>query len=482
MHCKRYLILLAIIIVFLFFVSTTAIHAQQGFAVESVRQMAIEMSEFIQIPGANPILRPGPKGAWDDVVIEAADAFEDLGTYYVYYHAISTLATGRFQYQLGVASATNPMGPFKKHGDNPIVPVGPKGAWDEGATACAMVLKEDDKKYYMWYWAMDAENTWGHEAVGLATAEHPLGPWKKYEGNPVIDDFGYVGGAIKHDGKYLIYSAYPLSVNGYKGDYGPLAVAIADKPEGPYVKYTGNPIMVKGSPGDWDDGGISEAEVLYQNGMFHMFYGGTRIHGPRLEHIGYAYSFDGFEWFKYGKNPVASRHANPNAAAFAEVHAIIELPYIYVYHTMRPESYEKRSYPWKIDGEDIGVQVLTTQRPFRIDMPAFYREKLAAGETTTLSDAPPICLSNITQLSLTVECKYSDKATKPLRIHVRSSYDAINYDTTDLYALDNVLQPGRLARKTFHLESKAKFITVLVENLDEKENVCDIQITATVGG
>ncbi|MFC1738869.1 hypothetical protein ACFL1G_07475 [Planctomycetota bacterium] len=482
MGYKKRISLLAVCAILWAVTISSTIYGKDRFADTATRQMAIELSEFIQIPGANPILRPGPKGAWDDVVIEAADALEDLGTYYVYYHAISTLATGQFQYQLGVASATNPMGPFKKHGDKPIVPVGPKGSWDEGATACAMVLKESNKKYCIWYWAMDAVGNWGNEAVGLATAEHPLGPWKKYEGNPVMDDFGYIGGAIKHDGKYLLYSAYPLSTNGYKSDYGPLAVAIADKPEGPFVKYSGNPILEMGNPGDWDDGGISEAEVLFHNGMFHMFYGGTRIYGPRLEHIGYAYSFDGFKWFKYGKNPVASRHANPNFAAFAEVHAIIEMPYIYLYHTIRPESYEKRNYPWKIDGEDVGVQVLATQRPFRIDMPVFNRDKLAAGEITTLSDAPPICLSNITNLSLTAECKYSPNAKKPLRIHVRSSYDAINYDTTDLYTFDNVLQPGQLARKTFHLESKAKFITVLVENLDEKESVSDVKIIATVGG
>ncbi len=476
---KKFVTLIAFSVVLMAVTFTTPTHAEDRFADRPIRQKVIESSEFYQIPGPNPILRPGPKGSWDDDAIEAADALEDLGTYYLYYHAMGTLSTKQYEYQLGVATATSPMGPFKKHGDNPILPIGPKGSWDEGATACAMVLKEGDKKYYMWYWAMNADKPWGHEAVGLAFAEHPLGPWKKYEGNPIIDDFGYVGGAIKHDGKYLIYSAYPLSGPGYQGDYGPLAVAIADKPEGPYVKYNGNPILEKGNPGDWDDGGISEAEVLYHNGMFHMFYGGTRIHGPRLEHIGYAYSFDGFEWFKYGKNPVASRHANPNTAAFAEIHAILELPFIYLYHTLRPEKYEGKN---PMDVENIGVQVLLTQKPFSIDMPALYIEKLAAGATTELDDAPPICLSNITQLSMTAECTYGENAKKPIRIHVRTSYDGMNYDTADLYTLDNDLQPGRLARKTFELNSKVKFMKVMVENLDDSESVTEIKIIANLGG
>ena len=40
--------------------------------------------------------------------------------------------------------------------------------------------------------------------------------------------------------------------------------------------------MVRGKTGDWDDGGISEAEVLYNNGMYHMYYGAVRTYGPRI--------------------------------------------------------------------------------------------------------------------------------------------------------------------------------------------------------
>ena len=77
------------------------------------RNDLIENGVFIQIPGPNPIITPGPDGAWDDGVTEAADAFKDVDTYYFYYHA-----TGAGKgYRLGVASSTHPLGPFKKHGD-----------------------------------------------------------------------------------------------------------------------------------------------------------------------------------------------------------------------------------------------------------------------------------------------------------------------------------------------------------------------------
>ena len=247
----------------------------------------------------------------------------------------------------------------------------------------------------------------------------------------------------------------------------------------PYVKYAGNPVLEQGNPGDWDDGGPSEAEVLFHNGMYHMFYGGTRIHGPRLESIGYAYSFDGYEWFKYGKNPVAQRQAVPNAAAFAEVHCIFEPPFIYAYHTLRPETDTVRP---PIDVEHIGVEVLVTQRPFSIDMPALYQDNLAGGATTQLDDAAPIALSNTPRLALTAECKYPNGATKPIRVHVRASYDGLQFDTGDLYTLDNDLDPGQLSRKSFVLESNVKFIKVIAENLDATHAVSDLKITATLGG
>ena len=459
-------------------------YAQDHFIEPTTRQVLVEQTKFIQIPGPNPIIRTGPEGAWDERMLEASDAFRDVGTYYFYYHAI-----GRNEgeedgpaYQVGVASADHPLGPFKKHGDGPVLKVGPKGSWDDRCVACAMVMKaddEDDDTYYMWYSGIGRSREHRSWGVGLATAEDPLGPWKKYEGNPIIEDFGYVGGVVKVDGKYRLYSAHPISWegHGYKGDYSPLAVAIGETPEGPFVKYGANPLMERGNTGDWDDDGISEAEVLYHNGMFHMFYGGTEINGPRLESVGYAYSFDGFKWFKYGRNPVAKRQANPNAAAFAEVHAIIEPPFVYVYHTLRPEHHGGRDYPWV---EDLGVQVLVTETPFSLDMPVLNLDSLGAGETS--ADSEPISLGHVKKAALTVECTNNDEAEKPLIVLAYASYDGINYDVTS-FLRDKVFRAGGgTARKTFNLDTNARFIKVRVVNSDKAHAVSNVKVTASLSG
>jgi hypothetical protein len=462
-----------------------------------LRNDLVEKGQFIHIPGPNPIIKPGPEGSWDEICTEASDAFKDFGSYCLYYHGFGkelNYATGKGTgYQLGVATSTHPLGPFKKYEGNPVLKVGPKGSWDDIHVACAMILKEGTDKYYMWYSGRGTAMEGSIWSIGLATASNPLGPWKKNQGNPIIEDFGYVGGVVKVNEKYYLYTAYPIGSTGV--DYSPMSLAVADSPEGPWKKYPDNPVITQGQWGEWDDGGFSEAEVLYHSGVFHLFYGGTKLYAPRRlsrESIGYAYSFDGYNWVKYGLNPVVSRQACPNLACFAEVHAIFESPFIYLYHTTRYKNPLRPGEGDTYDGykvdlksylyEDLGVQVIATQRPFSLDIPILNVSTLAPNSSTALKDCPAVNLSQTTRLALTARCTYSDKAKKGMRIRVRSGTDGMIYDTTDLYTFDNLFREGQTVQKTFELDSKVRFIKVMVENLDDSENVSDVQITATLGG
>jgi len=305
----------------------------------------------------------------------------------------------------------------------------------------------------------------GDGGVGLAYASNPLGPWEKYEGNPVLEDFGYVGGVVKVNGKYHMYNEYPISDS--SPDQGPFALATAEKPQGPWEKQEGNPVLPAGDWGAWDDGGYSEAGVLYHDGVFHIFYGGTKW--SKLESIGYAYSIDGYNFIKHSGNPVAPRENNPDASAFAEVHALWEPPFYYVYHTLR---YISKG------GEDLGVQILATETPFRLAMPVL---SLAAETTSELTVCPPISLERISDAALTVECSYHADAKGGLKAHVLASFDGINYDTEDLYAFDIPFVPGQKVSKTVGLDAKVMFVKVIVENLDEAHDITDVKVTATLG-
>ena len=438
------------------------------------RNIFAEKGQFIQIPGPNPLLGPGDQSAWDGAVVEAGNVFKDGDKYYFYYHGTPRDKNKwpRGGYRIGVASSPHPLGPWKKHDANPIIDLGPKGSFKGLHVACPAVIKEEGDKYYMWFGGMKEDTgEFGRWDIALATASDPLGPWKEYEGNPVLEDFGFVGGVVKVDGKYYMYNVHPIGSE--SPDSGPICLATAEKPEGPWKKYEGNPVIPGGEWGAWDDGGFSEAGMLYHDGVFHCFYSGVKW--EKLESIGYAYSFDGYNFIKYSGNPVAPRENNPDASAFAEIHSLWEPPFYYVYHTLRYIADGG-------EGEYLGVQVLATQKPFSLPMPVLNLESLGAGRTTPLTDSPPISLSHITRLALTAECKYGKKAKMPIRIHIRASYDGIKYDTTDLFTLDAPCQPGQTERKTFDLNTNVRFIKIMVENLDESESVSDLFITATLGG
>ncbi|MDC0936391.1 hypothetical protein OAS39_08895 [Pirellulales bacterium] len=320
--------------------------------------------------------------------------------------------------------------------------------------------------------------------IGLATANNPLGPWKKHPGNPVIKDFGYNSAVVKVNGKYYMYSAWPI--DSYAPDYSPMALATADRPEGPWTKYEGNPIFKPGEVGAWDDGGFSDAAVVYSEGIFHMFVSGAKEYVPRIltrESLGYAYSFDGIHFQRYARNPIATREADPNAASISEPRVWMEMPFIYVYHTLRYKEPLTERHKLQFPGvEDLGIQVLVTQRPFKLDMPVLQLDRLAPRATTELVGGRSVALSAAKTAAVTVAATFQKNASAGLRIHVRSSPDGLNYDTVDYATLTLQVAPGETVRRTFELEPHVKFVKFIVANNDANAHVRDVRITATLGG
>ncbi len=433
--------------------------------------------QFLHIPGPNPILVPGRAGAWDDGVIEAADAFHDGQTFYLYYHG-----TGQGKgYRLGAATASHPLGPFTKHGDRPILDLGSPGSWDDRNVACAMVLKESAGKYLMWYSATGTSAAHAKWSIGLATASHPLGPWTKFPGNPLLVDFGYVGGVVPWKGRYHLYTAHPIGSTG--PDYSPMSLALADSPTGPWTRWTGNPVLAEGPKGAWDDGGFSEAEVFQAHGSFHMFYGGAKIHPERIrtqESIGYAWSADGFSFVKHPGNPVARREDHPNAAAFAEVHAVFQPPFVYLYHTLRyltPRTPDDQKRFPRV--ENLGVEILAMARPFEFQMPVLHRPTLAPGQSTRASESPPVSLRGLSRASLTVEYNRGPQASRGIRIQVQRSEDGSQWSTAEVF--EDESRASQRVRTIHPLDVKSRFAKIIIENQDPSESLTSLAVTATLG-
>ncbi|MES2474503.1 MAG: family 43 glycosylhydrolase [Verrucomicrobiota bacterium] len=192
--------------------------------------------------------------SWGDSRFWAPDIVEKNGTFYLYYAADERMC---------VATAKTPMGPFKQEKQQPIEPssikidghifedddgqryfyyvtfgdgneiwggklnddmvsvdpttlkqmVKPDQAWErhKGAVTEGAEMLKHKGTYYLTYSGSHFESP--EYAVGYATSNSPLGPWKKYELNPVMKSTAYAHGTAHHcftqspDGKetFIVY-------------------------------------------------------------------------------------------------------------------------------------------------------------------------------------------------------------------------------------------------------------------------------------
>ncbi len=437
---------------------------------------------LIHILGPSPAITPSADpSAVDSRILESCDVLKDNdGIWYWYYHAQSKDNKRWSGYRICVATAPNPLGPWKKYEGNPVLDIGKKGEWDGQKIACVAVMKEGactlrsrDETYYMWYWSSHAPSK--NNNIGLATAKSPLGPWKKYEGNPLMswkEEGGvYLGSVTKIGDTFTMFVETRPG-----GDQGLFSIATAPRPEGPWTKYEGNPVMTPGDWGAWDDGGFSEAAARYHEGIFHCVYGGTKTH--KVESLGYAWSFDAINWHKYQANPVVALSRVPDASGMAEVHCYVEGPYIYVFHTLRYYTGDGIDH---VPTEDLAVQVLTIDPQFKVSFPILTMDSLGPAQSSKITACLPIGLESTSKLAIATECTYDSRAKAGLRIHVKGSDDGVHCDTVDMFTFDIDRQPGETVRKTVNLSPNSKFAKVIVENLDKSNAVKSLNVTITVG-
>ena len=78
-----------------------------------------------------------------------------------------------------------------------------------------------------------------------------------------------------------------------------------------FTFYEGNPVLARGEEGAWDAGFTFMGNVLYEEGVFHMFYiGGEGDFNESNLALGYASSEDGLHWTKYAGNPLLPLDGN----------------------------------------------------------------------------------------------------------------------------------------------------------------------------
>jgi hypothetical protein len=172
--------------------------------------------------------------------------------------------------EIAYAVADNPAGPYQ-HVNVALTPRGIHPTtgtkyWDADVTHNANAFFHEGK-YYLYYMGNYGDgksysNHRNHQRVGLAIAEHPAGPWKRFD-DPIIDitddrtSFDSLcvtnpAACLRPDGGVLvIYKAVEYLSTKEMGGRVRFGAAIANSPEGPYVKTPGEIFEAKTNGQEW---------------------------------------------------------------------------------------------------------------------------------------------------------------------------------------------------------------------------------------
>lgn len=209
------------------------------------------------------------KDVWADRWFWAPEVYEVNGTFYMYYSADEHIC---------VATSDSPTGPFKQSKKEPMI-VGEK------CIDNSLFIDDDGKPYLFFDRFNDGLNIWVAELESdLMTIKtetmhpciHVSQPWEEVW--PRVNEGAYV---VKHDGLY--YMTY--SANSYESPFYGIGCATATNLMGPWTKYEDNPLLQK--PGELVGVGHS-AMFKDKDGklriVFHAHKDKNNIH-PRFMYI-----------------------------------------------------------------------------------------------------------------------------------------------------------------------------------------------------
>lgn len=245
----------------------------------------------------NPVMEPGSPGEWDQEFIAPGSVIYYDGMYHMWYTG------GIYTDTLRIGHATSPDGiTWSKNPNNPILDVGPEGAWDENSLMGGYVLIID-AIFHMWYTGHSGTDFTRNYRIGHATS-HDGVTWEKDANNPVLDmglkfswdDTWISGGHVLYDG-----SEYHIWYSGFGSGIANTSSGHATSPDAvTWTKDAQNPVLTS-VLGSWGYPRTDLPSVVFDGTTYHGWYFAGHIFASQ---IGYATSDDGSNWTKYDDNPV----------------------------------------------------------------------------------------------------------------------------------------------------------------------------------
>ena len=135
--------------------------------------------------GAEPVLRPGPTGSWDELWVESpAVIWDGEGNRYLMWY---TGVDAGWRVRVGLATSTDGI-VWTKHPDNPVLDLGSPGSWEDGWLGVPGVVRWRGGFLMVYSGASVADLADGTPddiGVGLAFSWDGI-RWQRFAANPVL--------------------------------------------------------------------------------------------------------------------------------------------------------------------------------------------------------------------------------------------------------------------------------------------------------
>ncbi len=118
----------------------------------------------------NPVLTKGSGTDFDEEGVGSGTVIKDGSTYKMWYTGYTDAGSNNVP-AIGYATSSNGIS-WTKSGSNPVLTKGTSGAWDDAGVLSAIVIKESDTSYKMWYTGRAAEGDIGNLQLGYATSSN----------------------------------------------------------------------------------------------------------------------------------------------------------------------------------------------------------------------------------------------------------------------------------------------------------------------
>ncbi|MEM0964952.1 MAG: glycoside hydrolase family protein [Verrucomicrobiota bacterium] len=219
---------------------------------------------------------------WDSMTIHNPTVHRVGEKYYLFYMGNSdgTVATKR----VGVAFSDSLDGPWQRL-DEPLLPAGSEepDQWDSLVTsnpAFVMAPSGECRLYYKGWSKADRERdlkdgTWwqANRQYGLAVADNPLGPYKKYKGNPIVNMRQYVDKAQTEDAYVWhedgVYKMILRDMGFYNHEYGLYLESRdgLDWDQYPKISYLNSQVYLPEAPNGLErEGRFERPQLLMRDG------------------------------------------------------------------------------------------------------------------------------------------------------------------------------------------------------------------------